>query len=54
VFKCGDALAYADATDGTYDLVMLGHNTADYIHGFGLVRDLVAPGGAILTDNVAV
>jgi predicted O-methyltransferase YrrM len=52
-FRVGDALAVAREIDAEFDLVVLDHDTADYVPGFEAVRDLVAPGGAILTDNVA-
>lgn len=53
-FGRGDALELAREDDESFDLVVLDHDTADYVEGFDVVRDLVAPGGAILTDNVAI
>lgn len=53
-FQQGDALDLADAANEEFDLVVLDHDTADYVRGFEACRDLVAPGGAILVDNVAV
>ncbi|WP_267642753.1 O-methyltransferase [Haloarchaeobius amylolyticus] len=53
-FEQGDALDIAEARTDTFDLVVLDHDTADYVAGFEAARDLVAPGGAILVDNVAV
>lgn len=53
-FVEGDAVELAAESDGTFDLVVLDHDTADYRRGFDAVRDRVAPGGAVLTDNVAV
>lgn len=54
VFERGDALELAAAYDEPFDLVVLDHDTGDYVQGFDTVRELVAPGGAILTDNVAI
>jgi predicted O-methyltransferase YrrM len=54
VFRHGDAIELAGELDGPFDLVVLDHNTAEYERGFAAVRDLVAPDGALLADNVAV
>ncbi|KZN23941.1 methyltransferase [Haladaptatus sp. R4] len=54
IFEHGDALEIAEAQDGPFDLVVLDHDTADYVRGFETVRKLLAPGGTIVTDNVAV
>ena len=54
VFGHGDAIELAAELDGPFDLVVLDHDTADYERGFAAVRDLVAPGGALVADNVAV
>lgn len=54
VFKHGDALELAAEHEKPFDLVVLDHDTTDYIRGFEIVRELVAPGGAIITDNVAI
>lgn len=54
VFKHGDALDLAENCTDSFDLVVLDHDTADYIAGFDTARGLVDPGGAILIDNVAV
>lgn len=48
----GDAVEIAAESDDTYDVVLLDHDTDRYVEGFEVVRDLVAPGGVILTDNV--
>ena len=50
----GDALDLADGMNEEFDLVILDHDTADYVRGFEACRNLVAPGGATLVDNVAV
>lgn len=54
VFEHGDALELAESCEKSFDLVVLDHDTADYVRGFDAVRELVAPGGAIVTDNVAI
>ena len=54
VFEHGDALGTAEGLDGPFDLIVLDHDTADYVAGFDAVRDLVTPGGAVAADNVAV
>lgn len=65
-FEVGDALEIAseigrrdvgeDACDANhpFDLVVLDHDTADYVAGFEAVRELVAPGGTVVVDNVAI
>ncbi|WP_276259541.1 O-methyltransferase [Haloglomus litoreum] len=53
LFEHGDAVAFAEACTDRFDLVVLDHDTADYVRGFDAVRDLVVPGGAVVTDNVA-
>lgn len=53
-FERGDALELAEGYDDSFDLIVLDHDTADYSCGFDTVRELVAPGGAIITDNVAI
>lgn len=53
VYGHGDAIELARDLDGRFDLVVLDHDTADYERGFAGVRDLVAPGGVLLADNVA-
>lgn len=52
-FERGDALELAEGYDDSFDLIVLDHDTADYVRGFDTVRKLVTPGGAIITDNVA-
>jgi predicted O-methyltransferase YrrM len=52
-FEHGEALSLAATLKGPFDLVVLDHDTADYVEGFEAVCGLVAPGGAILADNVA-
>lgn len=52
VFEHGDALEIAADLDGPFDLVLLDHDTDRYAEGFEVVRDLVEPGGLVLTDNV--
>ncbi len=52
VTERGDAVEIAAGRDDTYDVVLLDHDTDRYVEGFEVVRDLVAPGGVILTDNV--
>ena len=54
VFKHGDALEIAENCTNSYDLVVLDHDTADYVSGYQSARQLVNPGGAILIDNVAI
>ena len=54
IFEQGDALELAKEYDGSFDLIILDHDTADYVRGFDTVRELVMPGGAIVTDNVAI
>ncbi|WP_332897406.1 O-methyltransferase [Haladaptatus sp. CMSO5] len=51
-FAQGDAITLAREARGPFNLVVLDHNTADYVEGFEAVRDAVAPGGAIIADNV--
>ena len=53
-FECGDALEIAEAYDRSFDLVVLDHDTADYVPGFDAIRELVSSGGAVLIDNVAI
>jgi predicted O-methyltransferase YrrM len=52
VFEHGDALEVAAEFDGPVDLVLLDHDTPNYVRGFETVRDLVPPGGAVVADNV--
>ncbi|WP_435153974.1 O-methyltransferase [Haladaptatus sp. DFWS20] len=54
LFEQGDALELAESCEDSFDIVVLDNDTADYIRGFDAVRELVAPGGAIVTDNVAI
>ena len=54
IFKHGDALEIAENCTDSYDLVVLDHDTADYVSGYQSARQLVNPGGAILIDNVAI
>jgi trans-2,3-dihydro-3-hydroxyanthranilate isomerase len=53
-FVADDAVAFADSLTGTYDLVHLDHDTADYIDGFEAVRENVAADGLVVADNVLV
>ncbi|WP_248909118.1 O-methyltransferase [Halocatena marina] len=53
VFEHGEALDIVAQYDGPFDLIVLDHDTVDYTQGFDAVRALVAPGGAIIADNVA-
>lgn len=52
VFACGDAIELAEQYDGPFDLVVLDHNTHDYVRGFDTIREMVVPGGAVVADNV--
>jgi len=54
VFERGDALEFAESCTDPFDLVVLDHDTADYVAGFELVREIVKPNGALLIDNVAI
>ena len=54
IFEHGDALEIAERCDDTFDFIVLDHDTADYVRGFDVVRKLLAPGGTIITDNVAI
>lgn len=54
VFERGDALEFAENCTDSFDLVVLDHDTADYVAGFELVREMVEPNGALLIDNVAI
>lgn len=54
VFKHGDALEITENCTDSFDLVVLDHDTADYVAGFELARELVNSGGAILIDNVTI
>jgi predicted O-methyltransferase YrrM len=51
-FEHGNALKLAEERAGPFDLLVLNHDTADYVRGFDIVRDLIAPDGVIVTDNV--
>lgn len=51
-FEHGDALEIAASLDGPFDVVLLDHDTDRYVEGFEVVRESVAPGGVVLTDNV--
>jgi predicted O-methyltransferase YrrM len=53
-FWHGDALEFARDCSDSFDMVVLDHDTAEYVEGFEVARDLIPPGGAILIDNVAV
>lgn len=53
IFHCGDALEHVTTPDGSVDMVVFDHDTVDYVRGFDLVRDQVAPGGAVVADNIA-
>lgn len=54
IFKQGDALEIAKEYTDTFDLIVLDHDTADYIQGFDTVRELVDLGGVIVIDNIAI
>lgn len=54
VFEHGDALEFAENCTESFDLVVLDHDTADYLAGVELVREMVEPNGALLVDNVAI
>ena len=51
-FEHGDAIEVAARLDGPFDLVVLDHDTRDYVEGFDAIRDLVGAGGAVVADNV--
>lgn len=53
-FESGDAIDIAEERDGPFDLVVLDHDTADYVRGFEAVRDLLPAGGVVVTDNVVI
>lgn len=53
IFQNGDALELATNHDGSTDLVVLDHDTGEYVRGFEAVRDGVEPGSAVVADNVA-
>ena len=55
VFECGDAVEITSdlaSDDQSFDLVVLDHDTAEYIDGFDAVRETVPPGGTVVADNV--
>lgn len=54
IFEHGDALEIAEDYTDVFDLIVLDHDTVDYVRGFDVARKLVAPGGAIVTDNIAI
>lgn len=48
----GDAVELVDRHDGPFDLVLVDHEKRRYVEGFERVRDKVAPGGAVVADNM--
>jgi len=55
VFEHGDAIEIArgyDERDESFDLVVLDHDTAEYVRGFDAVGESVASGGAVVVDNL--
>ncbi len=51
-YELGDAVDIVAGEPGPFDLVLLDHEKRRYVEGFERVRDAVAPGGAVVADNV--
>jgi predicted O-methyltransferase YrrM len=52
VFEAGDAVGIVDGYDGPFDVVLVDHQKRRYAEAFGKVRGKVAPGGAVVADNL--
>lgn len=51
-FEHGDAVEVVDRHAGPFDIVLIDHEKRRYVEGFERVREKVAPGGAIVADNM--
>lgn len=51
-FEVGDALEIVDRYDGPFDIVLMDQEKHQYVAGFEAVRDKLADGGIVITDNV--
>jgi predicted O-methyltransferase YrrM len=51
-YEQGDAVAVVDDYQGPFDVVLIDHQKHRYVEGFEAVREKVAPGGAVLADNM--
>ncbi|MFB6361545.1 MAG: O-methyltransferase [Halobacteriales archaeon] len=51
-YEEGDAVEIVESADGPFDVVLIDHQKHRYVEGFEGVRDKVAPGGAVIADNM--
>lgn len=51
-YELGDAVDVVKGYDGPFDAVLIDHEKHRYVEGFEAVRETVAPGGAIVADNM--
>jgi predicted O-methyltransferase YrrM len=51
-YEEGDAVEIVDTYDGPFDVVLIDHQKPRYVDGFEAVRSKVAPGGAVIADNM--
>jgi predicted O-methyltransferase YrrM len=53
-FEAGDAVETLGRHDGPFDLILIDNHTDEYVETFELARERLAPGGAVVADNVIV
>ncbi|MDZ7702635.1 MAG: O-methyltransferase [Halobacteriales archaeon] len=51
-YEHGDAVSIVDGYEGPFDVVLIDHEKDRYVEGFEAVREKVAPGGAVVADNM--
>ncbi len=51
-FQVGDARDILERTPGTFDVIFCDIDKDQYPSAFGLIRDRVRPGGAVIIDNL--
>ena len=52
VYEHGDAIEIVDRYDGPFDLVLIDHEKDRYVEGLEAVRGKLAPGAAVVADNM--
>jgi predicted O-methyltransferase YrrM len=51
-YEEGDAVEIVESANGPFDIVLIDHQKHRYIDGFEAVREKIAPGGAVIADNM--
>ncbi len=52
VFEHGDALDVVERYDGPFDVALIDHQKHRYVEGFEAAKRRLAPGGAVIADNM--